>query len=73
MTFIWLIVWLISDTPHVQMFGAWNEWGIALGVCLAIDLIGALAGNAWRRRPYYHGFSRTWESGSGWREGDPNA
>jgi hypothetical protein len=26
MTFIWLVVWLISHTPQVQMFGVWNNW-----------------------------------------------
>jgi uncharacterized iron-regulated membrane protein len=51
MTFIWLVAWLISHTPQVQMFGAWNNWGIALTVCLAIDLIGSLGADAWRRRP----------------------
>lgn len=33
------------------MFGLWNGWGIALGVCLTIDLIGSLGANAWRQRP----------------------
>ena len=70
MTFIWLVAWLISQTPQVQMFGAWNNWGIALAVCLAIDLIGSLGADAWRRRPYYHGFGRTLESGSGWKESE---
>ncbi len=35
-----------------MMFGLSNNWGIALGVCLAIDLIGSLGANAWRQRPY---------------------
>ena len=43
MTVIWLIVWLIAHTPAVLMLGAWNNWGVAVAVCLAIDLIGALA------------------------------
>lgn len=43
MTVIWLIVWLVFHTPQVLMFGAWNDWGIALAVCLAIDFMGALA------------------------------
>ena len=42
MTFIWLIVWLIAHTPAVAVFGPWNSWGIGLGVCVVIDLIGAL-------------------------------
>jgi hypothetical protein len=42
MTVIWLIVWLIFHTPQVLMFGAWNEWGIALAVCLAVDFMGAI-------------------------------
>ncbi len=33
-------------------FRLWNNCGIALGVCLAIDLIGSLGANAWRQRPY---------------------
>jgi hypothetical protein len=31
MTFIWLVVWLISHTPQVQIFRTWNNWGTALG------------------------------------------
>jgi hypothetical protein len=46
MTVIWLIVWLIAHTPAVQAFGGWNNWGVALFVCLAIDFIGALGANA---------------------------
>lgn len=45
MTFIWLVVWLFFHSPQVLMLGAWNDWGIALGVCLAIDFMGALAAN----------------------------
>ena len=71
MTFIWLVVWLLSHTPHLEMFGSWNSWGIALAVCLAIDVIGALSASAWRQRPYFHGFGRTWDPGSGWRHGEP--
>lgn len=42
MTIIWLIVWLISNTPNVEWFsGGWNDWGIALAVCLAIDIFGS--------------------------------
>ena len=48
MTVIWLIVWLVFQTPRVQMFDAWNDWGIALAVCLAIDFMGALAANGRR-------------------------
>lgn len=41
MTFIWLIVWLLSNTPNVDVLGGgWNDWGIALAVCLAIDIFG---------------------------------
>ncbi|GAA4659272.1 MULTISPECIES: hypothetical protein [Amycolatopsis] len=43
MTVIWLIVWLIYRTPEVASWGPWNNWGVALFVCLAIDLLGALA------------------------------
>lgn len=56
MTFIWLVVWLISHAPAVEMFGTWNNWGMALAVCVVIDLIGALSAGSWRRgRPYYGG------------------
>ncbi len=55
MTVIWLIVWLLSHTPQLQMFGSWNNWGIALAVCVVIDFIGASGANAWRQRPYSHG------------------
>ncbi|GAA1032620.1 hypothetical protein GCM10009557_31690 [Virgisporangium ochraceum] len=42
MTFIWLVVWLLFRTPDVELFGPWNDWGVALAVCAAIDLLGAL-------------------------------
>jgi hypothetical protein len=42
MTFIWLIVWLIAHTPEVDLFGPWNNWGVALAVCVVIDLLGGL-------------------------------
>ena len=45
MTVIWLIVWLLFHTPAVAVFGPWNDWGIALAVCVAIDLLGALRTN----------------------------
>lgn len=35
MTFIWLIVWLFSHTPHVEM---WNNWAVALAICLFLDI-----------------------------------
>jgi hypothetical protein len=40
-TVIWLIVWLVQGTPPVVSWGPWNGWGVALFVCLAVDLIGA--------------------------------
>lgn len=40
MTFLWLIIWLINSTPSVDFHGSWNNWAIALVVCLAIDLLG---------------------------------
>lgn len=39
MTVIWLIVWLIKGTPELSQ---WNSWLIALAVCLAVDLVGAI-------------------------------
>ncbi len=50
MTFLWLIVWLVAHTPTVQMFGTWNNWGIALAVCVVIDLTGSIGANARRGR-----------------------
>jgi hypothetical protein len=47
-TVIWLIVWLIEGTPDVASWGPWNNWGIALFVCLGIDLLGAI-GSGGRR------------------------
>lgn len=43
MTFIWLIVWLVKDTPSIDTSGDWNNWAIALVVCIAIDLLGGKA------------------------------
>lgn len=36
MTIIWLIVWLIHDTPAVH---DWNGWMVALVVCIIIDVL----------------------------------
>ena len=36
MTFIWLLVWLFSDTPNLEM---WNSWAVALAVCVIIDVL----------------------------------
>lgn len=37
MTVIWLIVWLLYNTPALHQ---WNNWLIALIVCVAIDILG---------------------------------
>ncbi|GAB7037670.1 MULTISPECIES: hypothetical protein [Catenuloplanes] len=50
MTVIWLVAWLIDSTPEVASWGPWNAWGIALFVCLALDLLGALRGRPVRER-----------------------
>ena len=50
MTFVWLVVWLIAGTPTVLSWGSWNNWGIALFVCLAVDLLGVLGRGARRSR-----------------------
>lgn len=42
MSVIWLVVWLIKDTPQLHQ---WNNWAIALAICLAIDLLGAIKGS----------------------------
>lgn len=38
MTILWLLVWLINETPQV-IFNPPNNWLIGLGICLAIDLL----------------------------------
>jgi hypothetical protein len=52
MTVIWLIVWLVKGTPDIVAWGPWNSWGVALFVCLGLDLIGAIgrSGSGPRRR-----------------------
>lgn len=31
MILLWLVVWFIQGTPHVEWFGpVWNTWGITL-------------------------------------------
>ncbi len=50
MTFIWLVAWLIWHTPQVRMLDAWNDWGIALAVCIVIDLLGVLGAGSRSRR-----------------------
>jgi hypothetical protein len=35
MTILWLLVWVSSNTPQVAH---WNNWMVALIVCLAIDI-----------------------------------
>jgi hypothetical protein len=37
MTIIWLLVWLIKDTPELHQ---WNAWLVALIICLIGDLMG---------------------------------
>ena len=53
MTFLWLVVWLLWHTPPVAMFQSWNNWGIALAVCVVIDFTTALGAGSRgaRRRP----------------------
>ena len=36
MTFLWLIIWLLSRTPAVY---TWNNWAIGLAICIAIDIL----------------------------------
>ncbi len=38
MTILWLIFWLLSNTPPVHQ---WNAWLIGLIVCVVIDLTGS--------------------------------
>lgn len=37
MTVLWLIIWLVNETPQVFM---WNNWAIGLAICLIIDVLG---------------------------------
>ena len=46
MSFMWLVAWLINRRPRVQMFRGWNNWGISLGICLAIDLMSSMGRTA---------------------------
>ena len=39
MTVLWLLVWLVYHTPPVHFFSDTNNWGIALALCIGIDLI----------------------------------
>lgn len=43
MSVIWLVAWLIRRRPRVQMFKSWNNWGIALAACLALDVISSVS------------------------------
>jgi hypothetical protein len=36
-TILWLILWLVSETPEVSL-SPLNDWAVGLAVCLAIDL-----------------------------------
>ena len=49
MSFMWLVAWLLKRRPKVRMFREWNDWGIALAVSLAIDLLGGMGRTAGRR------------------------
>lgn len=41
MLIIWLIVWLLNETPAVQFAGGdLNNWAIALIICVVVDLFG---------------------------------
>lgn len=37
MSFLWLLVWLLSGTPSLHL---WNAWTFALGVCIILDVFG---------------------------------
>lgn len=42
MTFLWLLVWVCSDTPALTTSPSLNNWMIALIVCVVIDVLGLL-------------------------------
>jgi hypothetical protein len=54
MTVIWLIVWLVKGTPQVVSWGPWNDWGVALFICLAVDLLGVLSSSGRRSARAHH-------------------
>ncbi len=37
MTLIWLLVWILAQSPRVDAFGAWNVWGIAVTLAVVVD------------------------------------
>jgi len=39
MTVLWLIIWVIMGTPKVIIVNGFNNWGIALLVCVLIDFL----------------------------------
>lgn len=45
-TVLWLIVWLIAETPTVS-FQPTNDWAIGLIVCIVLDLISAFGSKSW--------------------------
>lgn len=44
MSIIWLLVWLLSSTPvlHGDVILGLNAWGLALAICVIVDILGAL-------------------------------
>ena len=73
MAFIWLVWWLASSAPTVELLGSWNPWGAAFVACLGIDIVSAAtwtrAGRHWR---YLHAFGRTYVPDRGWTRGEPD-
>jgi hypothetical protein len=71
--FIWLVWWLASSAPTVELLVSWNPWGVAFVACLGIDVVSALTwtrrGRHWR---YVHAFGRTYVAGRGWARGEPD-
>jgi len=39
MTVLWLIVWLVSGNPVLELSLS-NPWIVGLGVCIIIDILG---------------------------------
>ena len=44
---IWLIVWLLSDTPPLE---PWNAWLVSCIICTVLSLGGEAATYIWTRR-----------------------
>lgn len=40
MTLTWLAIWILSHTPQIIFSPVWNEWAVALIICVGLDIFG---------------------------------